>query len=213
MLFSSNPEFVKHSVIYIYSPVDDAAQPLRPPRRKKAKKRPNIFKGGDDSQPPGVPVIPERNAFHFPGTGKSIRLPAAGAGTEAMMDDHGFADLQGDYDFLEDGASESPVLRKVESTLPATVDPNFDVKYDDTKHGEYLRKNLATGHLPADIALRLINVIKKHWRVFDPNGLKYTIIGYECDIDTGNAKPISCGNVNYGPRESVVMRKHIKVCQ
>ena len=53
-------------------------------------------------------------------------------------------------------------------------------------------------------------MIKKHWRVFDPDGLKFPVIGYECDIDTGNAKPVSCGNVNYGPRESVIMRKHIK---
>ena len=127
-----------------------------------------------------------------------------------MMDDHGFPDVQQDYDFLEDGASESPVLRKVEPELPSAVDPAFDVKYDDAKHGDYLRSHLNTGHLPADIAARLISMIKKHWRVFDPDGLKFPVIGYECDIDTGNAKPVSCGNVNYGPRESVIMRKHIK---
>ena len=85
--------------------------------------------------PPGVPAIPKRNAFHFPGLGKSIRLPAPGAGTKAIMNYHGFSDLQEDCDFLEDGASESPVLRKVEPALPETVDPDFGVKYDEAKHG------------------------------------------------------------------------------
>ena len=155
-------------------------------------------------------MIPNDDAFYYPGPNKAVRLPAPGAGTEAMMDDHGFKDLQQDYDVLEEEASDSPVLRKVEPALPDAVDPNFDVKYDDAKHGEYLRNNLSTGHLPPEIAARLISVLKKHWRVFDPDGLKCSVIGYECDIETGDAKPILCGNVNYGPRESVIMRKHIK---
>ena len=160
--------------------------------------------------PPGKPIVPEDEDVHYLGPNKSMRLPPPGASTEAMVDDHGFADLQQDYDFLEEGASESPVLRKVMSTLPDAVNPAFDVKYSNDKHGEYLRTHVVTGHLPGDIASRLISIIKKHWRVFDPDGLKFPVIGYGCDIETGNAKPVSCGNVNYGPRESVIMRKHIK---
>ena len=41
--------------------------------------------------------------------------------------------------------------------------------------------------------------------------MKHNIIGYDCDIDTGNAKPVSCKNVNYGPQESKVMEKHIDI--
>ena len=174
--------------------------PLRPPRRKKSKKRANIYEGPDDAPPVGEPVAPPL---------KKIRLPIQTSETNVLVDDRGFPDKQIDYDFLEDGEPREPVLRKVVPELPSSVDPDFDVAYSEAKHGEYLRTHLKTGHLPTGVAAKLVAIIKKHWRVFDPDGLKHTVIGYECDIDTGNAKPISCGNVNYGPRESVIMKKHI----
>ena len=49
--------------------------------------------------------------------------------------------------------------------------------------------------------------------MFDPEGLKHTVVGYECEIDTGNAKPIAVKNTNYGERESIVMDKHIAVLE
>ena len=58
-------------------------------------------------------------------------------------------------------------------------------------------------------AARLTSAIKDNWLVFNPDGVKHTLIGYECDIDTGDARPISCGNVNYGPRDFKVMEQHI----
>ena len=60
-------------------------------------------------------------------------------------------------------------------------------------------------------ATRLTAPIKDNCLVFNPDGVKHTVIGYECDIDTGNARPISCGNVNYGPIEYKVTEKHISV--
>ena len=63
-----------------------------------------MYKGGRDSVPLGEPVVPDEKVFYYPGPNKAICLPAPGAGTEAMMDDHGFADLQQDYDRLEEGA-------------------------------------------------------------------------------------------------------------
>ena len=48
-------------------------------------------------------------------------------------------------------------------------------------------------------ATRLTAAIKNNWLVFNPDEFKHTVIGYECDIDTGDARPISCGNVNYVP--------------
>lgn len=35
------------------------------------------------------------------------------------------------------------------------------------------------------------------------------MIGYECDIDTGDALPVRCGKIDYGQREGVIMKKHI----
>ena len=60
-------------------------------------------------------------------------------------------------------------------------------------------------------AARLMAAIKDNWLVFNPDGVKHTVIGYECDIYTGDASPISCCNVNYIPRESKVTEKHIPV--
>ena len=57
----------------------------------------------------------------------------------------------------------------------------------------------------------LTAAIKDNWLVFNPDGVKHTVIGYECDINTGNSRLISCVNVNYGPRESKVMENHISV--
>ena len=60
-------------------------------------------------------------------------------------------------------------------------------------------------------AARLTAAIKDNWLVFNPDGVKHPVIGYEFGIDTGDARLISCGNVNYGPRESKVMENHISV--
>ena len=101
-----------------------------------------------------------------------------------------------------------PFLHKVASELPTKVDPNFDVKLEEAQHGVYLKKHLNIDHMSPRQAARLTAVIKDNWLVFNPDGVKHSVIGYECDIDTGNARPISCGNVNYGPRESKVMENH-----
>ena len=63
--------------------------------------------------------------------------------------------------------------------------------------------------MPHARAARLIAMVKRRWNVFNPDGVKYSVIGYECDVDTGNAAPVSCGNIKYGPRESKEMEKHI----
>ena len=105
-------------------------------------------------------------------------------------------------------------IRKTRPVLPTTVDPDFDVAFDEQKCGAYLREHLPTSHMFPTRDARVIAMIKRCWSVFNPNGLKYSVIGYECNIDTGNAAPVSCGNVNYGPRESKETEKHIAaLCQ
>ena len=173
--------------------------PLRPPPRKKAKKRQNQYKPPSRPPPPGIDVSLK---------GKAIRLPLIQGKDDPLIDDRGFPDRQIDYDFLEEKEC-APLLRKTVSELPKDIDPDFNVQFDEAKHGAYLREHLKTGEMPPKILQRLTNLIKKYWCVFNPDGVKYTVIGYECDIDTGDAAPISCGNVNYGARESKIMDKHI----
>ena len=95
--------------------------------------------------------------------------------------------------------------------MPTNVDPNSDVKFDEAKHGAYLKKHLKINHMSPRQAAILTTAIKDNWLVFNPDVVKHTVSGYECDIDTGDARAISCGNVNYVPRESKVMEKHISV--
>ena len=175
--------------------------PLRPPRRKKGKKRPNIFAGPTADEPPGV-------AVHFRDDLLRILLPSIEP--DVLIDDRGFPDRQVDYDHLEEHADDLPILRKSHGTpLPDTVDPNVDTKFNAIAHGAHLIQYLKTGHLAPDTAKKLIHVIKKHWRVFNPAGVKFSIIGYECDSDTEDVKPVSCRTANYIPRESKVTEKYL----
>ena len=75
----------------------------------------------------------------------------------------------------------------------------------------YLKNHLKINHMSPRQAARLTAAIKNNWLVFNPDGVKHTVTGYECYIDTGNARPISCVNVNYGPIYSKVTEKHITV--
>ena len=55
----------------------------------------------------------------------------------------------------------------------------------------------------------IIDSVKRYWRVFNPDGVRFPVIGYECDIDTRDAALITRGNVNCGPHKSKSMEKHI----
>ena len=115
-------------------------------------------------------------------------------------------DKQIDYDFLEEQRMKMdlPFIRKIIPEFPTKVEPNFDVKFDEAKHGAYLKDHLKNGHMSPRQAARLTAAIKDNWLVLNPDAVKQNVIGYECDIDTGDARHISCDNVNYGPRESNV---------
>ena len=196
----------------VASPQPTDNVPLRPPRRKKGEKRNNIYTGPPDEAAPGDrirlgPATEDTpNVTFHPGT---LCLPILPDGPDVNLDDRGFPDRQRDYDFLVEESDGVDLIRKIGPELPTTVDPEFDVKFDEPTHGAYLQKHLATGHMPASRASRTIEMVKRHWRVFNPDGVRFPVIGYECDIDTGDASPVTCGNVNYGPRESKIMEKHI----
>ena len=58
-------------------------------------------------------------------------------------------------------------------------------------------------------ASRIIDLVKRHWRVFNPDGVRFPIIGYERDTDTCNAVPFTCDNVNYRPRGSKIRETQV----
>ena len=79
-----------------------------------------------------------------------------------MLDNHDFPDRQCDYNFMIDETDCVDFIRKLGPELPATIDPVFDVKFDKTTHGAYLRKHLKIGHMLGSQAVRIIDLVKKH---------------------------------------------------
>ena len=52
-------------------------------------------------------------------------------------------------------------------------------------------------------------IIKKYWRVFSKQGVSTPVKDYECEIDTGDAKPIRCKTPTFGPHETPIIEKAI----
>ena len=70
-------------------------------------------------------------------------------------------------------------------------------------------KHLDVSHLPSGVQTLVTALVKKYWCVFDEKGLYVPVKDYECVIDTGNHRPIAVTKINYGPQESIIMRKCI----
>ena len=58
---------------------------------------------------------------------------------------------------------------------------------------------------------KVISLVTTYWDVFDPAGIRKTILGYEFKIDTGTSKGICCRPPGYGHYEGSIIMKHIKV--
>ena len=103
------------------------------------------------------------------------------------------------------------LIRKRKHPAPplTDIDPNFGVEYDDSKHSDLLRKHLDVSHLTPPQQLVLTNLIKKYWRVFSKEGVTTPVKDYECEIDTGDAKPFACKDPTFGPREQPIIEKAI----
>ena len=93
------------------------------------------------------------------------------------------------------------------------VDPSFGEEYDEAKHGEMLRDKLCIEHLTKFQREVLTAVIKKFWRVFSKQGVTTPVKDYECEIDTGDAKPIRCKNPTFGPHETNYRESHRKASE
>ena len=89
------------------------------------------------------------------------------------------------------------------------IDPEFGVEYDDKTHGAMLCSELKISHLQPDQQRILTSIVKKYWRVFCKEGVTTPVKDYQCEIDTGNARPIRCRNPTFGPLETPIMEKAI----
>ena len=101
----------------------------------KGRKRPNLFKVTRNA---GLPVI------DLSPTSEKLILPpqkVVKGKDDVMMSNWGYSDAQQDYNFLEERDSHEShrSLWRTLHALPIEVDKEFDVKYDDAKHGAYLK--------------------------------------------------------------------------
>ena len=87
-----------------------------------------------------------------------------------------------------------------------TLDPTFNVPFDDARDAQYLRDNLRIAHLSVDRQNQITSLIKRKWGVFRPEGMSIPVLDYKCNIDTGTAPPVRSKAVNFGPRESEIMQ-------
>ena len=57
----------------------------------------------------------------------------------------------------------------------------------------------------------LKQIVQVYWACFAAEGIRRVILGYEFAIDTGDATPVCCKKPHYGPNETKVISKHIRV--
>ena len=97
--------------------------------------------------------------------------------------------------------------RKHNSPNLQDIDPDFGEVYDENKNGEILRAELTISHLTTVQQSVLTAPVKKYWRVFIKKEFTTPVKYYECEIDTGNYRPIRCRNPTFGPLETPLIGK------
>jgi hypothetical protein len=125
--------------------------------------------------------------------------------------DRGYPNQTNKFDHLLHNINGGVILCKTKFPQPLLdlCDPLFDYLFSDAIHGPILANVLDLSHLSLVNASRLTLLIKKYWTVFDERGTFVPICNYQCVIDTGNSTPIAVKKINYGTRETPIMRKSI----
>ena len=85
------------------------------------------FESSDTAPPAGVTLLPD-----------TLRLPMLRQGHDIMLDNHGFPNHQRDYDFIIEECGTVDLICKTGSKLLDSINPIFDVKFDEALHSDYL---------------------------------------------------------------------------
>ncbi len=78
---------------------------------------------------------------------------------------------------------------------------------------EELNKSLQWADCPKAARPLVLALVKKYWDVFDSDGMKRSILGFQAFIDTGTHKPVCCPLPKYGPHESKVMTQLVNALE
>jgi hypothetical protein len=111
-----------------------------------------------------------------------------------------------DWLFEEHGKA----MLKTTKPLPPRTD---EIHYDAAKHEEKFNANIQWRDCPAQHRPIIEALIKEYWDVYCATGMENPIQGFEFTIDTGTSKPICCKVPRYGPHESRVMDRLVKMLE
>ena len=133
-----------------------------------------------------------------------------------LFDDQGFPHPQDEWESMLPEVKAGRLIIKHRHDPPGLRDvlrPQLRGGYDEAKHGKVLCDELEIEHLTKFQREILTAVIKKYWRVFSKQGVTTPVKDYECEIDTGDAKPIRCKNPTFGPHETNYRESHRKASE
>lgn len=127
-----------------------------------------------------------------------------------FFDDRGYPDPQNEWDAILPDA-DSQLIRKRKHPLPPlnSIDPDFNTQFNESKHGEKLRRELNLEHLEPAQREKVKQLVMKYWPVFADEGVVVPVKDYECVIDTGTNRPVACKSVTYGELESPLIERDI----
>ena len=85
------------------------------------------------------------------------------------------------------------------------------ISFDASKDSETFSKLQICDKVPSSVREITGKLITMYWDCFADEGIKRPILGFEFAIDTGRHTPICCKKSRYGPHESKVILKQVKV--
>jgi hypothetical protein len=132
-----------------------------------------------------------------------------------FYNNRGFPDQSNDFNHLLHNIDSGVIVWKTEF-LAHVLDvhhPLFDYSFSEKLHSPIFKKDLSLTHLSPENATSFTAMIKKYCTVFNKCGTFTPVCKYQCVIDTGNTAPIAIQKINYGTRETPIMRKSIAMLE
>ena len=110
-----------------------------------------------------------------PSAGEPIRVTRKIKGRKqpnVFLDNRGFTDQSHEFDTILHNVKGGPILRRRKHPAPPLddIDPRFHAVYDESLHGDKLRKELDLSHLPIGLCTKVYALFQKYWSVFDDKG-------------------------------------------
>jgi hypothetical protein len=98
-------------------------------------------------------------------------------------------------------------LRKPKDLILPPIPSNLRKFSEQTDSSELLRNLKFDSSTPDRLKRRITEFVKEFWDVFNEDGVKTPIHGYELVIDTGDHQPIAVKKPHYGLHEIPIMEK------